>query len=52
MKVNTFELLRRCTVEHDWTVAPDGVEAMLGFGALNDSWRADVGPRTGRPARW
>jgi hypothetical protein len=29
VKVNTFELLRRCTVEHDWTVAPDGVEAML-----------------------
>jgi Uncharacterised nucleotidyltransferase len=29
VKGNTFELLRRCTVEHDWTVAPEGVEAML-----------------------
>jgi diguanylate cyclase (GGDEF)-like protein len=38
-----------------WFAKPlnvDGVEAMLGFGALNDSWRADVGPRAGRPARW
>ena len=38
-----------------WFAKPlnvDGVEAMLGFGALNDSWRADVGPRGGRPARW
>jgi hypothetical protein len=24
-----FELLRRSTVEHDWTAAPDGIEAML-----------------------
>ena len=24
-----FELLRRCTIEHDWTAAPDGIEAML-----------------------
>ena len=29
MKVNTFELLRRCTVEHDWTIPPEGLEAML-----------------------
>ena len=24
-----FELLRRSTIEHDWTAAPDGIEAML-----------------------
>ena len=24
-----FELLRRCTVEHDWTRAPDGIETLL-----------------------
>jgi hypothetical protein len=29
VKADTFELLRRCSVEHDWTVAPEGVEAML-----------------------
>jgi hypothetical protein len=28
-----FELLRRCTVEHDWTRAPEGIEPLLAAAA-------------------